>query len=197
MKNNYSPIEFITTMAALVLTKLSYKDARLIRRPFYCRGRRRMKYGKGLTTGYSCRFDLLGNRADNKIKLVIGTNCKMGDYVHIVANDEVIIGDDCLMASKVFISDTNHGEYNGISLESSPDIPPDERPLHMKKVYIGNKVWIGENVCILPGVTIGNGCIVSANSVVTKDIPNNTIVAGIPAVVIKKWDSKNSKWIRV
>jgi acetyltransferase-like isoleucine patch superfamily enzyme len=58
-------------------------------------------------------------------------------------------------------------------------------------------VWIGENVCVLPGVTIGDGAIINANAVVTKDVPAGTIVAGVPARVIKQWDDDDKKWLAV
>ncbi|SHH46997.1 DapH/DapD/GlmU-related protein [Clostridium grantii] len=195
MKNKYSLSETIATAYALICTKLFYKGARLIRRPFYCRGKAKLQFDEGLTTGYSCRFDLLGEDNDNSKKLFIGKNCKLGDNVHIVANEKVIIGDNCLMASKIFISDTNHGNYSNKTIDSSPDVPPDDRLLYMRPVVIGNNVWIGENACILLGVTIGNGCIIGANSVVNRDVMDNCIVAGSPAKVIKKWDNKNKVWI--
>ena len=106
MGNNYSISEFISTTFALISTKLVYKNARLIRRPIYMRGKSSISYGEGLTTGHACRFDLPGG---NKKTLIIGKNCEMGDNVHIVAHEKVVIGDNCLMASKIFISDTNHG----------------------------------------------------------------------------------------
>lgn len=195
MKNMYSIAETMSNAYALILTKIFYRGARLIRRPFYCRGKSFLQYAEGLTTGYNCRFDLVSDKAKNiNKKLIIGFNCKMGDNVHIVATEKVIIGDNCLMASKVFISDTSHGEYKSNSIDSSPEVSPDERPLKTKPVHIGNNVWIGENVCVLLGVSIGHGCIIGANSVVNHDIPNNCIVVGTPAKVIKKWNYSISKW---
>ncbi|MBU3101558.1 MULTISPECIES: DapH/DapD/GlmU-related protein [Clostridium] len=197
MENKYSLSETISTAYALVATKMFYKGARLIRRPFYCRGKVRLQFDIGLTTGHNCRFDLLGDANDNSKKLFIGKNCKLGDNVHIVANEKVIIGDNCLMASKIFISDTSHGDYSNTSIDSSPDVPPDERPLYMKPVSIGNNVWIGENVCILLGVNIGNGCIIAANSVVNRDVPDNCIVAGTPAKVRKRYKSDTGTWEKI
>ncbi len=190
MGNNYSVSEFISTIFALICTKLVYKNARLIRRPIYMRGKSSLSYGKGLTTGHACRFDLPGG---NIKTLIIGRYCEMGDNVHIVAHEEVKIGDNVLMASKIFISDTNHGDYVGEN-QSPPESPPNDRKLISRPVTIGNNVWIGENVCILPGVAIGSGCIIGANSVVIKDVPDNCIVAGVPAKIIKKWDYIQKKW---
>ena len=155
------------------------------------RGKSSIVYGKGFTTGHSCRFDLPGN---NLKTLFIGENCEIGDYVHIVAHENVSIGKNVLMASKVFISDTNHGDYSGTP-QSNPLLAPNQRELITKPVMIGDNVWIGENVVILSGVSIGNGCIIGANSVVTKDVPNDSIVAGVPAKVIKKFVVDKGMWL--
>lgn len=194
MRNQYTFSEFLSTAYGLLLTKLFYKDARLIRRPIYIRGKSSLEYGSGLTTGHSCRFDLPGG---SKKTLFIGKDCEIGDNVHIVAYGKVRIGDNCLMASKIFISDTNHGDYSKEGQDSSPDTAPNKRPLVSGEVTIGNNVWIGENVCILPNVNIGDGCIIGANSVVNKDIQDNSIAAGSPAKIIKKYNSELKKWERI
>lgn len=192
--NDYTLTEIAKTGYSLLMTKLFFKDARLIRRPCYIRGMQRIQYGKGLTTGFNCRIETFGSRYDTEKKLVIGANCKMGDNVHLVASKKVTIGDNCLMASKIFISDTSHGEYTSTS--EGPAVPPDSRSLHAESISIGDNVWIGENVCILKGVNIGNGAIISAGAVVTRDIPDNCIAAGIPAKVIKCYD-KEKGWYKV
>lgn len=192
MANKYSVSEFITTAFALVCTKIFYKGARLIRRPVYMRGKSSISYGTGFTTGHSCRFDLAG---ENEKTLIIGKNCEIGDNVHIVAHEKVVIGNNCLMASKIFISDTNHGNYSG-EAQSAPEMPPNERKLSTNPVTIGDNVWIGDNVCILPGVSVGDGCIIGANSVVNKDIPTNSIAVGAPAKVVKKYDYDKGIWIK-
>lgn len=200
MTKGYSFSELISGSFSLVLTKVFYPGARLVRRPFYIRGKAYLQYGEGFTTGHHCRFDLTGGTQgagrDEK-RLVIGKNCKIGDNVHIVASKKVIIGHDCLFASKIFISDTNHGSYEGVQAKSSPAVPPDDRPLSMDEVRIGDRVWIGENVVILPGVTIGNGSIIGANALVNRDVPENCIAVGSPARVIKVWDSAKESWMKI
>jgi acetyltransferase-like isoleucine patch superfamily enzyme len=188
----YSPSELLRTAHALALTKAFFRGARLLRRPIYIRGRRHASFGQGLTTGYGCRFDLGGGGGD-AVTLVVGPNCHLGDGVQIVATERVQIGENCLMASKVFISDTGHGRYQGPD-QSSPHSDPNARPLHTRPVWIGDNVWIGENVCVLGGVRIGHGSIVNANAVVTKDVPDACIVAGVPARVIKRWDASTNTW---
>lgn len=197
MKNNYSFSENLKNVKALIFTKLFYRKARLIRLPFYIRGAQYFSYGQGFTTGYSCRIEMFNLNNSKEALIEIGNNVKIGDHVHIAAGEKVILGDNCLLASKIYISDISHGNYSPHSNDSSPDVPPDIRPLSTKPVYIGNNVWIGENVCILPGVTIGEGSIIGANSVVTKNINKNTIVAGIPATPIKIYNVNKNIWENV
>ncbi|MBU3188447.1 acetyltransferase [Clostridium bowmanii] len=197
MKNGYGFGEIFKNAISLVYTKIFYKGARLIRTPIFIRGKKLLQYGEGFTTGYSCRLEMFDTGKGGAKKLIIGKNCKIGDNVHISAGESVTIGDNCLMASKIFISDSNHGDYSGNVQHSSPDIEPDKRPLNTKSVSIGNNVWIGENVCILLGVNIGDGCIIGANSVVNKDIPSNCIAVGMPARVIKKYNCVAKQWMKI
>lgn len=191
MGNKYSISEFTKNVYSLILTKLFFNQARLIRRPVYIRGKKSLVGGTNLTLGRFCRFDLDGN----KKTLFIGDDCEFGDMTHIVALNNVQIGNNVLIASKVFISDTSHGAYKGID-QDLPSIPPNKRKIVSSDVIIGNNVWIGENVVILAGVHIGDGCIIGANSVVTKDIEKNCIVAGAPTTVIKQFNCQEKKWER-
>lgn len=149
-----------------------------------------MSYGRGLTLGYGCRFDLGGEG----VSLKFGNNCKLNDRVHIVAHEAVSIGDNVLMASNIFISDTSHGSF--VENPSRPYEAPDERILVTKPVEIGDNVWIGEGVCIMPGVSIGSGCTIGANAVVTKSVPDNSVVAGVPARTVRSWSEATKTWQR-
>lgn len=192
IRANYGYQEIVSNVISLLYTKLFWKKARLIRLPFRVRGKKSFFYGKGFTTGYSCRIEIGGSLENTK--LTIGDNCVIGDYAHIVANESVAIGDNVLMASRVFISDTSHGSYKGDENDAPPDSSPNERVLFYASVAVGNNVWIGENACILPGVHIGNGCIVGSNAVVTKDVPDYSVVAGVPAFVIKHYSFIDRCW---
>lgn len=190
MKNHYSFSEFIKTAYSLLITKITMPQSRLIRRPVYIRGAKSISGAKGLTTGRFCRFDLNGT----KPTLFIGDDVEMGDMTHIVAHEKVEIGNNVLIASKCFISDTNHGVYKGED-QDSPDVPPNQRKLVTAPVKIGNNVWIGENVVILAGAVIGDGCIIGANSVVKGNFSDNTIVAGTPAKIIKRYSDNKGEWV--
>lgn len=111
-----------------------------------------------------------------------------------MAHEKVEIGSNVLIASKCFISDTNHGMYNG-KYQDIPSISPNQRKLVTKPVKIGNNVWIGENAVILAGTEIGDGCIIGANSIIKGTIPTNSMVVGT-GTIIKKFSEDNQIWIR-
>lgn len=121
-------------------------------------------------------------------KIRIGDNCYIGSFFSVLNASNVTIGNDVLIASHVLISSENHG------MDPESDIPFMDQPLSSNPVSIADGCWIGENVCILPGVTIGKKCIVGAGSVVTKSIPDYSIAVGNPARVIKKYNFNNHRW---
>ena len=95
----------------------------------------------------------------------------------------VSIGDGTLLAGHVYISDNSHGKYKDENQCLPSEIPIDR--VHMvAPVKIGKYVWIGEGVVVMPGVEIGDGCVIGANSVVTKNIPANSVAVGSPCKVI-------------
>ncbi|MFT6239882.1 MAG: maltose O-acetyltransferase [Akkermansiaceae bacterium] len=110
--------------------------------------------------------------------LEIGSRSQLGEQARI--GPHVKIGDDVLMGPEVVIMTTSHSFDD---LETPIRLQP-EPP--QRGVVIGNDVWIGTRVTILPGVTIGNGAIIGACSVVTKDIPEMSVAAGNPARVIRR-----------
>ncbi|CAH1597007.1 Putative lipopolysaccharide biosynthesis O-acetyl transferase WbbJ [Vibrio owensii] len=191
----YGVAGFIRLIRDVLLTKIFYPSSKLIRRPIDIRGERFICFHPGLTTGRYCRIEAYNIKGDNVTLLTIGKRCQMNDFVHITATNRVSIGDDVLIASKVYISDTNHGSYNG-EWHSEPTERVVSRALSSGEVVIGDNVWIGEGVAILSDVTLGNNVIVAANSVVTKSFPDDVIVAGVPAVIIKKYNHEKRKWER-
>jgi acetyltransferase-like isoleucine patch superfamily enzyme len=190
--DNYSMSEFFSNMFYFLRTKLFYRKCRFIRFPIYIRGKKSISGGTGLTTGRFCRIELDGH----KKTLFIGKNCEFGDMTHLVALKSVHIGDNVLIASKCFISDTDHGKYSGEEC-SSPEEAPKERILISQDVSIGNNVWIGENVVILSGTNIGNGCVIGANSVVRGNFDDNEIIVGSPAHSVKKYSYDEKKWKKI
>lgn len=177
----------------LLVSKLMFPSASLIRRPFYIRTEGQLGLGKGFLSGPGLIMDVLSVNAS----LEIGTGVMVNHHVHIAAADSVKIGARTLIASGVYISDHGHGQYSGEGEHSSPLLPPNERPLITKPVIIGEDCWLGERVAVLPGVTIGKGVTVGAGAVVTCDIPEYSIAAGIPAKVIKTYDFELKQWVSV
>ena len=131
------------------------------------------------------------------VRLMIGRDVQINDYVHITAANQVTIEDNVLIASKVYISDCSHGSYGRDGVHDNPNTIPAARKLHHQSVHIKEKAWIGESVSILPGVTIGKGSIIGANSVVNRNIPDFCIAAGVPARVIKTFDPVSKTWISI
>lgn len=192
MLSRYGLFGLIKLIVSLLYTKLFHNKARLIRLPFDIRNSRSINLGKHLTTGVGCRFEAYPSK--NEIVLTFGNNVEVNDYVHITAMESVKIGNNVLLASKIYISDCAHGSYNGDADDDSPLSVPNKRTIVKKPVVIEDNVWLGESVSVLPGVTIGRGTIVGANSVVTKSLPSNVIAVGAPAKPIKKFNFESQTW---
>lgn len=134
--------------------------------------------------------DSNGTVSNYNPKLIIEDGVSAGQCLHINCAQSVIIHKDCLISSFVFISDIDH-EYGDIN------VPVGFQPLLIQPVEIGEQTFIGTGVKILAGSHIGKHCIVGANSVVSHDIPDYSVVVGIPAKIIKKYDFKSKSWIKV
>lgn len=116
-------------------------------------------------------------------ELSIGDNCNFGAFNHITCANNITIGNNLLTGKWVTITDNSHGSTDLQTLQ----VPPSQRPVVSKgAVVIGDNVWLGEKCTILPNVTIGDGAVIAANSVVTKDVPAYCVVAGNPARIIKQ-----------
>jgi lipopolysaccharide O-acetyltransferase len=199
-KASQNPVRVYGWVGALRLardwaaTRVSMPQARLVRRPVYIRGRRWISIGPAFTTGPGLRLDAFPSDSAAGPVLTIGRDVQVNDYVHIAAVKSVTIGDRVLIASKVFISDHNHGSYKGATGQSHPAQPPASRTLHVAPVLIDDDVWIGEFVSILPGVHIGRGSVIGAQSVVTRDVPPGCVAVGNPARVIRRFNFDTSSW---
>lgn len=123
--------------------------------------------------------------------LTIGTHVRITARCRITCAGHISIGSDTLIAPDVFITDHNHG--------MDPEFPGgySPQPLNVRNVTIGNGVWLGQRVCVLPGAVIGDHSIIGANSVVTGEIPPYSMAVGSPARVIKKWDFDEKSWKHV
>jgi len=162
----------------------------------YLRGVSHIRVGRNFRAGRHLRLEAILSHNGRQFNpmIEIGRDVSMSDFVHIGATGRITIGDRVLMGSGIFISDHNHGRYEGAGA-SAPTVPPQERPVSEGvPITIESDVWLGEAVCILPGVKIGRGSIVGCGSVVTRDIPAHSIAAGNPARVVKSYDPDNCCW---
>ena len=142
--------------------------------------------GSGCLIDYNCvlgcRSRLIKDGKKWKPMIKIGNGCNLGQYNHITAVNKIIIGDNLLTGRFVLITDNSHG---GMSYDELQIHPSQRHIISKGEIVIGNNVWIGDKASIMPGVHIGDGCIIGANSVVTHDIPSYSMAAGNPARVIK------------
>jgi acetyltransferase-like isoleucine patch superfamily enzyme len=121
--------------------------------------------------------------------VVIGAKTVIGQECTISAYRRVQIGEQCVIADRAMFIDFDHG------------VVEVERPIRVQGIYkrdveVGSNVWIGYGACILRGVRVGDNAIVGTNSVVTKDVPANAVVAGIPARVIRMREApKDLRWV--
>ena len=194
--SKYSLYHKIYIACCAVLTRLFYPGARLIRFPLDLRNRKNIVMGQGFTCGHACRIEACNYELPSGIfSLHIGENLEINDFVHISAFQEIRIGNNVLMASKIYISDSNHGNYaDGRPFDIEKPFRSHE--ISAKPIVIGDNVWIGESVCILGGVTIGENSIIGAMSLVTKSIPPYSIAVGNPARVIKRYNHSSRAWER-
>lgn len=131
----------------------------------------------------------VGKTLSSEIK--IGDNTRIHERARITSARSIIIGKNVLIAPDVFITDHNHG--------MNPEVKEGyaRQELIIKPVTIGDGTWIGERVCILPGVSIGRHCIIGAGSVCSRSIPDYSIAVGVPARVIKRWNKEDKEWKEV
>ena len=122
-------------------------------------------------------------------KIIIGNYVTATANLQIAAQSEIIIEDDVMFASNIHINDAFHG------FETANEPYKYQKIYRISPIRIERGCWIGQNVVIMPGVTIGECTIIGANSVVSKSIPSRSIAVGIPARVVKKWDDDSNRWL--
>lgn len=143
----------------------------------------------GANSNLLCWDEYNGIPFERKPELLIGKRFNATRGLTIQCARKVVIGDNVLIASDVFIIDYNHGMSP--LCENYLDNPL----LISEGVFIEDGVWIGNNVVILPGVTIGKKSVIGAGAVVTKSIPAYSLALGSPARVVKHYDFETDKWV--
>lgn len=123
-------------------------------------------------------------------KVSIDARTSVGRRTTITCAMSISIGKRVMLGPNCFITDHNHN-YENVSIS-----PADQGIGSIKPVTICDDVWIGTNVVILPGVTIGKHSVVGANSVVTRSVPAFSVVAGSPAKLVKSYNKRRKMWVR-
>jgi acetyltransferase-like isoleucine patch superfamily enzyme len=132
------------------------------------------------------KVDIFSGRIFDEPKLVLGNRVDIGGGCVFIVNKEIVIEDDVNIASGVRFFDTDAHPRD--TADRIADLPP--RPEEVKPVHVGRYAWIGHNVFVLKGVTIGEGAVIGVNSVVVSDIPPYSVAMGNPARVVMKNVSK-------
>ncbi|MDJ0978411.1 MAG: acyltransferase [Erythrobacter sp.] len=119
----------------------------------------------------------------------VGARTMIGNHAHIVATRRVEFGSNVLTADRLFVADNRH------TFEDRHTPVRDQGLTQLAEVHIGDGSWIGENVCI-SGASVGAHCVIAANSVVTRDIPDGCVAAGAPARIVKRYCESREGWYR-
>src|SRR5665648_3914 len=120
--------------------------------------------------------------------VLIGDRTRIG--MSNVLIGPVTIGNDVMLAQNIVLSGLNHG-YEAVS------ITPHKQPVMKAKITIEDEAWIGANVVVVAGVTIGKHAVIAAGSIVTRNIPPYSVAVGNPARIIKQYNPKTESWERV
>ena len=141
-----------------------------------------VELGRWSWLGHGCKIRCHEGTVSIGAKTVLGQECTISAY------QQVSIGRECVIADRVMLIDFDHGMVEV------------ERPVRLQGIYkrdvrVGHNVWIGYGACILRGVTVGDNAVIGTSAVVTKDVPPNAIVAGVPARVIRmREEPKTLRW---
>ncbi len=138
-----------------------------------------LELGRWAWVGHGCKLRSHEGAVSIGAKTVLGQECTISSFQH------VSIGRECVIADRVMLIDFDHGMVEV------------ERPIRLQGIYkrdvrVGNNVWIGYGACILRGVTVGDNAVIGTNAVVTRDVPANAVVGGVPARVIRMREAPRS-----
>jgi acetyltransferase-like isoleucine patch superfamily enzyme len=145
----------------------------------------------GVTVGRGVwLYAITGDSAGNTYSpdLVIGNGTQIGDYCHITCATRLEVGENVLMGQGVLIADSNH-RFDDVGR------PVMSQGLVARPISVGEGSWLG-NHAVVVGCSIGRNCVVGANAVVTRDVPDCCVVAGAPARIIKRYDEAARAWVR-
>lgn len=141
-----------------------------------------LRLGRWSWIGHGCKIRVHEGECSIGAKTVMGQECTISAFQH------VSIGRECILADRVMLIDFDHGVVE-------VDRPIREQGIYKRDVLVGNNVWVGYGACFLRGATVGDNCVIGTNSVVTKDVPDDAVAAGVPARVLRLRDApRTMRW---
>ena len=132
----------------------------------------KLRIGRWAWVGHGCKIRVHEGEGAIGAKTVMGQECTISTYQH------VSIGRECILADRVMLIDFDHGV-------TEVDRPVRLQGIYKRDVRVGHNVWIGYGACVLRGIAVGDNSIVGTNSVLTHDVPENAVVGGVPARLIR------------
>ena len=178
-------VKYVWAVRGLI-SKISFKhfgNMSYLGKPLYIEGKRKISIGNRTRIFPGLRMEALNNGS-----IVIGSNTVIEQNVHIISMDsELVIGDDVTLAPNVFITNVNH---NYQDIEKSVM----DQGYNIKKTIIGKGCFIGYGAAIQAGTILGKHCVVGSNSVVKGSFPDNCVIAGVPARIIKQYNLQTNLW---
>jgi acetyltransferase-like isoleucine patch superfamily enzyme len=141
-----------------------------------------VRIGRWAWIGHDCKIRSHQGEVSIGAKTVIGQECTISSYQH------VSIGRECIIADRVMLIDFDHGV-------TEVERPIREQGIYKRDVRVGNNVWMGYGACVLRGVTVGDNSIIGTSAVVTRDLAENSVAAGVPARVVRMREAPSSmRW---
>ncbi len=128
--------------------------------------------GRWSWIGHGCKIRAHEGEVSIGAKTVLGQECTISAFQH------VSVGRECILADRVMLIDFDHGVVD-------VERPIRDQGIYKRDVRVGNNVWVGYGACFLRGVTVGDNCIVGTSAVVTRDVPDDAVVGGTPARVLR------------
>lgn len=167
----------------------SFGKNSIIQKPLFILNKKGIRIGNNVCIRPLARIECIPS-VNTSAEIVIEDNCCIEQGLHLIAANKVHIHKDVLIAPYCYITDCMH-DYEDVSL------PVIKQGLKINETEIGEATWLGIGVKVFAGVHIGKHCVIGANSVVTRNIPDYSVAVGCPAKVIKKYDFNKKEWTLV
>jgi acetyltransferase-like isoleucine patch superfamily enzyme len=170
----------------------SFGRGSVLRGPKHLSNASSMKIGDRTLIGSLAHIELIPEYAGVRFspRIEIGNDVYIGPNLYMVCVGHLTIGDGAVLSEYVYLHDSNHG------FDPECGLIMQQRLVHGGDITIGRNCFLGFRVAIMPGVTLGDHCVVATGAVVTKSFPPYSMIAGVPAVLVKRYSHEEKKWMR-